>query len=107
MDINIFFLPECSFHRITGYYCFGCGGTRAVNAFLHGHFIKSVLYHPFVFYFFIVAGIFFVTTLLKTVTNGKVRALKPRPLYLHLAAVIIILQCIIKNYLLFKYQIAL
>lgn len=27
--------PECIFHKITGYYCPGCGSQRAFHAFLH------------------------------------------------------------------------
>lgn len=29
-------LPECPLHRLTGLYCAGCGGTRAIHALLHG-----------------------------------------------------------------------
>lgn len=40
----------CLFHIITGAYCPGCGGTRAVISLIHGNILKSILYHPFVFY---------------------------------------------------------
>ena len=43
-------VPHCFFHRITGYYCPGCGGTRATSALLHGHFLQSLYFHPFVGY---------------------------------------------------------
>lgn len=29
---------QCIFNKITGFYCFGCGGQRAFHALLHGHF---------------------------------------------------------------------
>ncbi len=38
--------PKCLFHLVTGYYCPGCGGTRALYLFLTGHWIKSFLFHP-------------------------------------------------------------
>ena len=41
---------ECTVHMLFGVYCPGCGGTRAVIALLHGQFLKSVWYHPFVMY---------------------------------------------------------
>lgn len=28
--------PECPFHRLTGLYCAGCGGTRAIRALFRG-----------------------------------------------------------------------
>ena len=31
------YLPPCLFHRLTGWYCPGCGMTRAAHALLHGH----------------------------------------------------------------------
>lgn len=43
-------LPECEFLALTGLYCPGCGGTRAVKSLLRGDLIRSFLYHPFVLY---------------------------------------------------------
>lgn len=40
----------CLFHLATGYYCPGCGGTRALAALFHGQFLRSFLYHPVVLY---------------------------------------------------------
>ena len=39
---------SCPFHVITGLYCPGCGGSRAVVALLTGHPAVSFLYHPLV-----------------------------------------------------------
>ncbi len=46
----IVFARGCLFHRLTGLYCPGCGGTRAVLLLLHGHPLRSFVYHPFVLY---------------------------------------------------------
>ena len=32
------FYPICQFHKLTGWNCPGCGGTRAAYALLHGNF---------------------------------------------------------------------
>lgn len=44
------FRYPCLFHLATGYYCPGCGGTRAIAALLHGQLFRSFLYHPVVLY---------------------------------------------------------
>ncbi len=36
------FLPECSFHTLTGYWCTGCGSTRCVTALLHFQFLTAI-----------------------------------------------------------------
>lgn len=38
-------LPECLFHRTTGWACYGCGSTRALHALVHGHFSDSLRYN--------------------------------------------------------------
>lgn len=42
--------PPCIFRTLTGYYCPGCGGTRAVLALLQVHLLQSFCYHPIVLY---------------------------------------------------------
>lgn len=43
-------LPPCIFHEVTGFYCPGCGGTRAFHALLRGQLGQSLLFHPVVLY---------------------------------------------------------
>lgn len=40
----------CLFHMLTGWYCPGCGGTRALFFLLTGHPLLSFLFHPLVLY---------------------------------------------------------
>ena len=40
----------CLFHFFTGFYCPGCGGTRAVRLLLKGDLAGSSQYHPFALY---------------------------------------------------------
>jgi hypothetical protein len=36
------FLPGCTFHRMTGWWCPGCGLTRGVHHLLHGDIARAV-----------------------------------------------------------------
>src|SRR5690606_38289859 len=38
--------PECSFRKAFGIPCLGCGGTRAVRAFVDGRLVDAVRFHP-------------------------------------------------------------
>ena len=40
----------CVIYRFTGFYCPGCGGTRAITELLHGNLFASFLYHPLAAY---------------------------------------------------------
>lgn len=57
--IKLIFDPEgirrnsCGLHRITGYYCPGCGGQRAFVLLLQGHPLLSLIYNPAVIYILI------------------------------------------------------
>ncbi len=42
--------PSCIFFRTVGWYCPGCGGTRAFVALMRGNILESLRYHPVVFY---------------------------------------------------------
>jgi hypothetical protein len=34
--------PHCLFYQATGYYCAGCGATRALHALLHGRVLEAL-----------------------------------------------------------------
>ena len=87
----------CALHAIYGYYCPGCGGTRATIALLHGHFLKSVYYHPVVLYAAILFACYICSHSLNIFTHGKIKAMLFRPVYFYIMIVIIIVQCIVKN----------
>ncbi|MGY0504877.1 DUF2752 domain-containing protein [Luteimonas sp. e5] len=46
LDVNPFF--PCSFHALTGLWCPGCGGTRALHALAHGDVARALAYNPLV-----------------------------------------------------------
>lgn len=51
------FLPECYFYKMTGYYCPGCGGTRAVHSLLNLKLWTAFKYNPGVVSLFLVLAL--------------------------------------------------
>ncbi len=51
-------MPQCIFHRLTGWSCPACGAQRAFHHLLHGHFLGAFRFNPFMIlsvpYFFAV-----------------------------------------------------
>lgn len=92
------FMTECPFWRLTGLYCPGCGGTRALRALIKGQIVQSIRIHPLVPY---LAGFLVVFTgshTLKHISGGRVRGVHYRSCYLCIGAVILVINCIVKNY---------
>lgn len=50
MDLIRILRMPCVFQMLTGLYCPGCGGTRALWFLLHGDILKSLWYHPLIPY---------------------------------------------------------
>lgn len=101
-DINVYkILPHCYFHKMFGYYCFGCGGTRAIVALTQGKLIESFLYHPFVIYTFVVYLSFVISNILNRITKGKIHAFLFHPVVFYVGAAIVVIQCIVKNCILY------
>lgn len=106
-DAEEIFMTPCPFWRLTGLYCPGCGGTRALVALVNGRFAESIRIHPLVIYlagFFLV---FAVSHTLKHMTKGRIRGLHYRGLYLAVGAGILVINCIWKNYNLIEKGIGL
>ena len=96
-------IPLCSFYVGTGYYCPGCGGTRAVVALFHGEILRSLFYHPVVLYSALVAGWFMVTQTIERLSRGKWKvAMHFRMIYVYIFLALLAVNFIWKNgYLLF------
>ncbi len=92
----------CYIRKATGFYCPGCGGTRAVRAFLQGRWVLSAYYHPFVPYCGILYLVFMIRGTLCMLTRGKSPWMIFRYGYLCGGAVLLVLQFAVKNILLWK-----
>lgn len=90
----------CLFWQFFGLYCPGCGGTRSVDALLHGHVLQALWYHPLVPYMTGVYLAFMVTwTAAKLHLFGLNKGMKFRNGYMYGMLVIIAVNFLLKNVL--------
>lgn len=113
-DISKHIRP-CMLNKLTGLYCPGCGGTRAVYALLSGQIIKSIYYNPIVAYAFF-PGLWFMISqtiyrIKPSANSGKLsgwfHTATIKPLYIYLGIILLLLNCAIKNFVLLYFKTAL
>ena len=100
-------VPSCVLWEYFGIYCPGCGGTRAVEALLRGHLLKSLWYHPLVLYTVVLFGSFMLTQTLERIGVPHVRGMKFRSWHLYGALAVLVINVIVKNFLMYQFQIFL
>ena len=110
IDLNEYIQP-CMLNQLTGLYCPGCGGTRALKYLLGGRILKSLYYNPIVVYVFfpwiwllITQSIYLLRKRAcirnKGFLSGRfLRPLTVKPWFIYTGIIILILQCVIKNIL--------
>lgn len=98
MDLVIrMFLAPCLFHELTGLYCPGCGGTRAVKYLLQGQLGLSVQYHPLVLYGVIVAVLELGSLLMARLFRRPKLYLGHEAAFLYTAVAIVAVNWMVKN----------
>lgn len=99
IDFNIGdFVPPCTLRTLTGFYCPGCGGTRAVIALIHGRFIKSFLYHPIVPIVFVFGVVFMFRNTLWLISRGRLNVLmRFREKYVFIGMWILAINWVVQN----------
>lgn len=91
-------LGPCALHALTGLYCPGCGGTRALRALFAGQFVKAFVYHPFVPFIAVCGTWFMISQTVERISRGKVKiAMHFREVYMWIALGIIIVNFLVKN----------
>lgn len=102
------FLGPCILHLMTGYYCPGCGGTRAVYALLRGDIWQSFCYHPFVLYTVVIGCWFMISQTIERASHGRIKiGLHFREIYMWIALGIIAVNFLVKNVVLLVWHIDL
>lgn len=88
----------CLFHFLTGAYCPGCGGTRAVRALVQGEILLSLYYHPLVLYGAVLYFWFMVSNTAEYLSRGKWKiGMRYRRWYVVGGVGLLILSFIVKN----------
>lgn len=67
-------LPPCLFHLITGFYCPGCGSTRAVIALLHGDILLSLRQNPMIITLILCGAVLYTEPLFKAFGKTNYRS---------------------------------
>ncbi|RDY32202.1 DUF2752 domain-containing protein [Lachnotalea glycerini] len=102
------FLFPCLFHKLTGLYCPGCGGTRSVHALLHGHPLVSLQYNPIVVYCVCIYICYMFSNTIEILSKHKIKiGMKYRDCYIMLGLILILIFFIIRNILLIAFHIDL
>lgn len=98
LPVYIEYAKPCVFYARAGFYCPGCGGTRAVLSLLQGHWIESFRYHPVVLYTFLLFLWYLISNTIEIFSKGKIPiAMKLKVRYLWVALGIILIQWLLKN----------
>lgn len=87
---------KCGFRQLTGFYCPGCGGTRAILALARGRIFSSFYYHPLPLYFIALYGNFAVRHLFPK----HLKPAKFRTVYVIILVVLLLGNWILRNVLL-------
>ncbi len=88
---------KCFLYEYTGLYCPACGGTRAVNALLHGDFLLALGYNLLILLLlpvFLYAGYLIIYMIVK---KKSVNSLLIKPYLLWLFFMVIILYFLFRN----------
>ncbi|MFA9377729.1 MAG: DUF2752 domain-containing protein [Lachnotalea sp.] len=95
------FLFPCLFHKLSGLYCPGCGGTRAVLSLIHGHPIASIQYNPIVMYGLLIYAWYMISNTIELLSKKKLKiGMKYSDSYFWVGLGIIIVFFLIRNILL-------
>lgn len=89
-------LTGCTFRKVTGIICPGCGSTRAMLELLHGHILKALYYHAALVLLVVMCAVYLITQTIKLISKGRTWAMSFRVAYVYVWLVVELAQYIIK-----------
>lgn len=104
LNQNLNFSIPCLFHKITGYYCPGCGITRCLFSILEGKLYQAFMYNQLVFILLPFFIIYVTYNSYIYIFNKKNKLIKKIPNYIYIILLIIVISFgIIRNLDFFPY----
>ena len=95
---------KCHFRELTGLYCLGCGGTRALYFFTHLHILKSLRYHPIVTFCYFSYFLYLINSFLYRHNKPCFSKLSPFVL-IYIGLTLLTVHFIVRNVLLVVFHI--
>lgn len=104
LNQNYNFSIPCLFHKITGYYCPGCGITRCLFSLLEGKIYQAFMYNQLVFILLPFFIIYFIYNSYIYIFNKENKLINKIPNYVYIILLIIVISFgIIRNLDFFPY----
>lgn len=72
---------QCAFLSATGFYCPGCGGTRALFCLARGDWLGALGHYPALVYYVLLSTVFLAGHGIRLACGGALPALRIRPVY--------------------------
>jgi len=91
------FYPRCPIHELLGLQCPGCGGTRAVAAVLHGHFIEAMNLNTLVTLLLPFAAAYGILCYSRLLQRKPLRWPEPPPAIIYTALTLATIFTVIRN----------
>lgn len=89
--------PKCQLYQLTGWYCSGCGATRATFALLHGRLEEAARMNVLAVVVLPMVVVFAMRSLWRWAQGGTARSSAPSPWLAILVAVVLIGFGVVRN----------
>ena len=93
-----YIMPPCKLYNNFGLMCPGCGGTRSVEALLHGDFLTSFRLNPLVI-FFSLLGIAFYAELIFSIFNKKIKIVPRSMVFMWVMIVLFLIFSVVRHFI--------
>lgn len=91
--------PDCMLYKITGIYCPGCGGTRAVAELMKGNLLLSIRQNALVVVILVILFSLYIELFLKIVFGCRYKSPILNLKFLYCILIIFILYSVLRNFI--------